>query len=86
MANDSEYGLAAYCIGKDLGRAWAVAAELEYGMVGVNCVSMTGPPIPFGGMKQSGLGREGGHTGIEEYSEVKYLCINQEPHCLEPAQ
>lgn len=79
LANDSEYGLAAYCFGRDLGRLWRVADALEYGMVAINSVKMTGPPIPFGGMKQSGLGREGSRHGISEYCELKYLCINEAP-------
>ncbi len=79
LANDSEYGLAAYCFGGDLHRLWRVADALEYGMVAVNSVKMTGPPIPFGGVKQSGLGREGSRHGIAEYCELKYLCINEAP-------
>lgn len=77
LANESEYGLAAYCFGQDLNRLWRVADALDYGMVAVNSVKMTGPPIPFGGMKQSGLGREGSRHGIGEYCELKYLCINE---------
>jgi succinate-semialdehyde dehydrogenase/glutarate-semialdehyde dehydrogenase/aspartate-semialdehyde dehydrogenase len=79
LANDSEYGLAAYCFGGDLHRLWRVAEALDYGMVAVNSVKMTGPPIPFGGVKQSGLGREGSRHGIAEYCELKYLCINEAP-------
>jgi len=75
-ANDTEYGLAAYVFTCDLARAHRVSDALEYGMVGINTVSMTGAPIPFGGIKQSGLGREGSRHGIEEYTELKYLCVD----------
>ncbi len=75
-ANDTEYGLAAYVFTRDLARAHRVADALEYGMVGINTVSMTGAPIPFGGIKQSGLGREGSRHGIEEFTELKYLCVD----------
>ncbi len=74
-ANDSEYGLMAYVFTRDISRAWRVADKLEYGMVGVNSIKVTGPPIPFGGIKQSGLGREGGSAGIEEFTELKYVCL-----------
>jgi aspartate-semialdehyde dehydrogenase len=75
MANDSEYGLASYIYSDNLSRVHRLSAALEYGMVAVNCVKMTGPPIPFGGVKQSGLGREGSRHGLDEYSELKYVCI-----------
>jgi aspartate-semialdehyde dehydrogenase len=75
-ANDTEFGLAAYCYGRDLRRLWRTAERLDYGMIGVNTAKMTGPPIPFGGMKQSGLGREGARAGIEEYTEIKYVCVD----------
>jgi len=75
MANDSEYGLASYIFCDNLSRVHRLSAALEYGMVAVNCVKMTGPPIPFGGVKQSGLGREGSSHGLDEYSEMKYVCI-----------
>lgn len=75
MANDSEYGLAGYIYSDNLSRVHRLSAALEYGMVAVNCVKMTGPPIPFGGIKQSGLGREGSMHGLDEYSELKYVCI-----------
>lgn len=78
-ANDSEYGLAAYLFTNDLSRAHRVADRLEYGMVAINTMRMTGAPIPFGGVKQSGLGREGSRHGIDEYTEVKYVCIDVEP-------
>jgi len=74
-ANDTEYGLAAYVFSADHGRVHRVANALEYGMVAVNCVKMTGAPVPFGGVKQSGLGREGGRAGIEDYTELKYVCM-----------
>nr|WP_283101540.1 NAD-dependent succinate-semialdehyde dehydrogenase [Halomonas populi] len=75
MANDTEYGLAAYVYTHDIRRIWKLLRGLEYGMVSVNSVKMTGPPIPFGGVKQSGLGREGGAAGIEEFLETKYYCL-----------
>ena len=73
-ANDSEYGLAAYLLTKDNDRAARVSNALEYGMVALNCVKITGAPIPFGGVKQSGLGREGSRYGLEEFTELKYVC------------
>ncbi|HUO12158.1 MAG TPA: aldehyde dehydrogenase family protein, partial [Caulobacteraceae bacterium] len=74
-ANDTEYGLAAYVFTRDLSRAHHCADALEYGMVGVNAVQITGAPIPFGGVKYSGLGREGSRYGIDEYTELKYVCV-----------
>jgi len=74
-ANATEYGLAAYLYTRDLARAWRVAEALEVGMVGLNEGLISTPVAPFGGVKQSGLGREGGHDGIEEYLESKYLCL-----------
>ncbi len=74
-ANDTIYGLAAYVWSNDLNRVSRVTGALEYGMVAVNCVKMTGAPIPFGGVKQSGLGREGSRQGLEEFTELKYVCI-----------
>ncbi|MEQ8393140.1 MAG: aldehyde dehydrogenase family protein, partial [Thalassospira sp.] len=74
QANDSEYGLAAYLFTKDHDRANRVSNALEYGMVALNCVKITGAPIPFGGVKQSGLGREGSRHGLEEFTELKYVC------------
>ncbi len=76
LANDTEFGLAAYLYGRDLGRLWRICEGLEYGMIAINTVKMTGPPVPFGGVKQSGLGREGSRHGIAEYSEIKYVCVN----------
>ncbi len=75
MANDTEYGLSAYLYTYDVRRIWKIMRALKNGMVSVNTVKMTGPPIPFGGVKQSGLGREGGTAGIEEFLETKYYCI-----------
>lgn len=75
-ANDTEFGLAAYVYSRDVGRVWRAVDGLEYGMVVVNGVKMTGAPIPFGGVKQSGLGREGGRHGIEEFTDLKYICMN----------
>ncbi|MCC0044545.1 MAG: NAD-dependent succinate-semialdehyde dehydrogenase [Brucellaceae bacterium] len=75
LANDTEYGLACYFYTGDLGRAFRVMGELKYGMVGVNEGLITTPEAPFGGVKESGLGREGGHQGIEDYLDTKYVCI-----------
>eukprot|EP00882_Tetradesmus_deserticola_P010041 GHRQ01010610.1.p1 GENE.GHRQ01010610.1~~GHRQ01010610.1.p1 ORF type:complete len:352 (+),score=165.46 GHRQ01010610.1:688-1743(+) len=75
MANDTEYGLAAYFYTRDLRRAWTIAEQLEYGMVGLNEVSIGSEVAPFGGVKQSGLGREQGVHGLDEFLEVKYLCM-----------
>jgi succinate-semialdehyde dehydrogenase/glutarate-semialdehyde dehydrogenase len=75
LANRSEFGLASYFYSRDLGRVWRVAEALEYGMVGVNTGLITTEVAPFGGMKQSGLGREGSKYGIDEYVEIKYVCF-----------
>lgn len=72
MANATEFGLAAYCYTKDLGRAWRMSEQLEYGMVGINKGIISNEVAPFGGIKQSGLGREGSKYGIEDYLEIKY--------------
>ena len=74
MANDTEFGLAAYFFTEDVRRTWRVAEALEYGMVGHNTGMVSTEVAPFGGMKQSGIGREGSKYGIEEYLEIKYLC------------
>ncbi|WP_061242234.1 NAD-dependent succinate-semialdehyde dehydrogenase [Ectopseudomonas composti] len=75
MANDTEFGLASYVYTRDLGRAWRVSEALEYGMVGVNEGLISTEVAPFGGIKQSGLGREGSHYGIDDYIEQKYMCL-----------
>jgi len=75
LANRTEYGLAAYFYSRDIGRVWRVAEALEYGMVGVNSGLITTEVAPFGGVKQSGLGREGSKYGCEEFVEVKYICM-----------
>jgi len=75
MANDSEFGLAAYFYARDIGRIWRVGEAIESGMVGVNTGLISNEVAPFGGVKQSGIGREGSKYGIEEYLEVKYLCV-----------
>ena len=75
MANDTEFGLAAYFYGRDIGRVWRVAEALESGMVGINTGLISTEVAPFGGVKESGLGREGSKYGIEEYLEIKYLCL-----------
>jgi succinate-semialdehyde dehydrogenase/glutarate-semialdehyde dehydrogenase len=75
MANDTEYGLAAYFYSRDIGRVWRVAEALEYGMVGINTGLISNEAVPFGGVKQSGLGREGSHYGLDDYLVVKYLCM-----------
>ncbi|MGR3492517.1 MAG: NAD-dependent succinate-semialdehyde dehydrogenase [Shimia sp.] len=76
MANDTIFGLAAYFYAKDLSRVYKVAEALEYGIVGINTGIISTEVAPFGGVKQSGLGREGSHLGIEEYLEVKYMCMS----------
>ncbi len=76
MANDTEFGLAAYFFTRDVGRCWRVGEALEYGMVGVNTGLISNEVAPFGGIKQSGLGREGSKYGIEDYLEIKYLCFD----------
>ena len=75
LANDTEFGLAAYFYGRDIGRIWRVADALEYGIVGINTGIISTEVAPFGGMKQSGIGREGSKYGMEEFLEVKYLCM-----------
>jgi succinate-semialdehyde dehydrogenase/glutarate-semialdehyde dehydrogenase len=75
MANDTEFGLAAYFYGRDVNRVWRMAEGLEYGIVGINTGLISTEVAPFGGVKQSGVGREGSKYGIEEFLEVKYLCF-----------
>jgi aspartate-semialdehyde dehydrogenase len=75
-ANDSEYGLVAYIVTRDGARAARLTKALDYGMIAVNRVKITGAPIPFGGMKQSGLGREGSRHGLEAFTDLKYVCLD----------
>ena len=75
LANDTEFGLAAYFYGRDIARLWRVAEALEYGIVGINTGLISTEVAPFGGVKESGLGREGSKYGIEEFLEIKYLCL-----------
>lgn len=75
QANDTQYGLAAYFYARDLGRVFRVAEALEYGMVGINTGAISTELAPFGGVKESGLGREGSRHGVEEFVEIKYLCL-----------
>ena len=74
-ANDTDFGLASYFYARDIGRVWRVAEQLDYGMVGINTGLISNEVAPFGGVKQSGLGREGSKYGIDEYLEMKYLCM-----------
>ena len=75
MANDTEFGLASYFFSRDFGRAWRVSEALEYGMVGVNTGIISTEVAPFGGIKSSGLGREGSKYGLDDYLEIKYVCM-----------
>ena len=75
LANDTEFGLAAYFYGRDIARVWRVAEALEYGIVGINTGLISTEVAPFGGVKESGLGREGSKYGIDEFVEIKYLCF-----------
>ncbi|PRF25949.1 NAD-dependent succinate-semialdehyde dehydrogenase [Burkholderia multivorans] len=75
LANDSIYGLAAYFYSRDIGRVWRVAEQLEYGIVGINSGLISNEVAPFGGVKQSGIGREGSKYGIEDFLSIKYLCM-----------
>ena len=75
MANNTEYGLAAYFYTRDLGRSWRVAEALEYGMIGINTGLVSNAVAPFGGVKESGNGREGSKYGVDDYLEIKYLCV-----------
>ncbi|AMX03084.1 NAD-dependent succinate-semialdehyde dehydrogenase [Microbulbifer thermotolerans] len=75
MANDTEFGLASYFYSRDIGRIWRVAEALEYGMVGINEGIISNEMAPFGGIKESGLGREGSKYGLDDYLEIKYLCM-----------
>jgi len=75
MANDTEFGLASYFYTRDLARSWRVAEKLEYGMVGINTGLISTDVAPFGGIKESGMGREGSKYGILDYTEIKYMCV-----------
>ena len=75
MANDTEFGLASYFYTNDVNRIWRVSEALEFGMVGVNEGIISNEVAPFGGVKESGLGREGSHYGIEDFLELKYICM-----------
>jgi succinate-semialdehyde dehydrogenase/glutarate-semialdehyde dehydrogenase len=75
LANETDSGLAAYFYSRDIARVWRVAEALEYGMVGINEGIISTEVAPFGGVKESGLGREGSHQGIDEFLETKYLCL-----------
>jgi len=74
-ANSTEYGLAAYFYSRDIGRVFRVAELLEFGMIGVNTGLISTAEVPFGGVKQSGFGREGSKYGIDEYLVLKYVCV-----------
>jgi succinate-semialdehyde dehydrogenase / glutarate-semialdehyde dehydrogenase len=74
-SNDTEFGLASYFFTRDISRAWRVAEALEYGMVGVNTGLISTEVAPFGGVKQSGVGREGSRYGLQDFTEMKYMCL-----------
>ena len=74
LANDTEFGLAAYFYARDVNRIWKVSEELESGIIGINTGLISTEVAPFGGVKQSGIGREGSHYGLDDYLEIKYLC------------
>ena len=75
LANDTEFGLAAYFYSRDVGRIFRVAEAIETGMVGINVGILANEVAPFGGVKQSGLGREGSKYGVDDFLEIKYLCL-----------
>ena len=75
LANRTEYGLAAYFFTRDNARVWRVSEGLEFGIIGINTGVFSYEGAPFGGLKESGIGREGSHLGIDEFLEVKYLCV-----------
>jgi len=74
LANDTPYGLASYFYGRDYARIWRVAEALEYGMVGINTGMISTTVAPFGGVKESGFGREGSKYGMDDFLEIKYMC------------
>jgi succinate-semialdehyde dehydrogenase/glutarate-semialdehyde dehydrogenase len=80
MANDTEVGLTSYLYTRDIGRIWRVSEALEYGMVGINEGIISNEMAPFGGVKQSGMGREGSKYGLDDYLEIKYLCMGGLDH------
>ena len=75
MANDTEFGLASYFYARDIGRIWRVAEALDYGIVGINSGIISNEMAPFGGVKESGMGREGSKYGIDDYVEIKYMLM-----------
>ncbi len=75
MANDTEFGLAAYFYSRDIGRVYRVAEQLEYGIVGINEGVISNEMEPFGGVKESGSGREGSKYGMDDYMDIKYMCV-----------
>ena len=75
MANDTPFGLACYFYARDIGRVWRVSEGLEYGIVGINTGIISNETAPFGGIKESGQGREGSKYGLDDYLEMKYLCM-----------
>ena len=75
IANDTEFGLACYFYSRDIGRIWRVAEALEYGIVGINEGIVSNEMAPFGGIKESGQGREGSKYGLDDYLEIKYMCL-----------
>jgi succinate-semialdehyde dehydrogenase/glutarate-semialdehyde dehydrogenase len=80
MANATEFGLAAYFYSQDINRCWRASEAIETGMVGINTGLVSNASAPFGGVKQSGLGREGSKYGLDEYTEIKYLCVGLSDH------
>ena len=75
-ANDTEYGLVAYVVTENGARQLRMGRRLDYGMIAINRVKIPGAPVPFGGVKQSGIGREGSRHGIEAFTDLKYLCLD----------
>lgn len=75
MANDTAAGLAAYVYTRDMSRSWRITEALEYGMVGLNTGAISTEVAPFGGIKESGIGREGSHFGLDDYLDIKLVCV-----------